>query len=221
MTSTTPQHGSSRRSEGSESNRRDFAAGSTLYWHDCVPHDAGDGYWATTFSSPPCATSSRGSLGIRSPSPVEEHRRGRLAAKSITGLHTLVTTIRSKCNHPQAGTQKPQRLRSTSSFAGVSSHDTGNSPWSHLPLRQQSSQLKPDVRLDLSALVPDYLDDPPPYSSPVHERQEVIDWRAHFARTPILTRTISPHSSPAIERVVSPATSSGGAWDRVARRLNR
>jgi hypothetical protein len=159
------------------------------------------------------------SLNVTSPSPVEEHRTSLLATKSITGLHTLFATIRSKSNDPQSRPPKHPCPHSASSIADISSLDVSYRATSSVQARQQPSNRKPDVRPDLSVLVPDYLDDPPPYSSSIRERQEVIDWKAHFDRTPILTRTVSPHAFPAIHDVMSPATSSGGAWDRAARRL--
>jgi hypothetical protein len=213
-------HESTRRSESSEHVRRHSDVGTTLYWHDCGPYSAAHGYWATTMSSPSSAPNSDVSFRITSPSPVEEERRSRLATKSVTGFHSLFTSIRSKSNNPPSRREMRQPPHSTSS-TDISSLDARYCPRSYLETPQQSSHRKVQTTPDLSALVPDYLDDPPPYSSPVREHREAIDWKTHFDRTPILTRTVSPHSSPAIQDVMSPQTSVGGAWDRVARRLIR
>lgn len=199
-------------------SRRHDATGTTLYWHDGDPHVRG--HWMTKVSSPAVAPSSDISFQITSASPVEEHRRSRLASKSITGLHALFAAIRSRSNDPPSRRQRRQRPHSASSI-DTASLEASSSPRSSLRAAHQSLPRNLDVRPDLSALVPDYLDDPPPYSSPVRERLEVIDWKAHFDKTPILTRTVATHSSPAIHDVMSPGSPVVGAWDRVARRLSR
>jgi hypothetical protein len=196
--------------------------GTTSYWHDCGPHV--QDYWATTVPSPASAPYSDVSFQITPASPVEERRRDRLATKSNKGLHSVFAAIRSKSNDPPSGRQRRQHRHSTTSI-DTSSLEASYSPRSSLQAPYQSSPRKPEVRPDLSALVPDYLDDPPPYSSPVREREEVIeeviDWKAHFDRTPILTRTSYLHSSPTMQDMLSPGASVGGAWDRIARRLSR
>jgi hypothetical protein len=214
-------HESPRRSQRSEHARRPSPKGTTLDWHDCGPRDVNCGSCATTVPSSTRAPRSNVSLQATSPSAVEEQRSSRLAAKPITGFHTLLASIRRKPNDPQSRRPKHQRAHSTSSTANISSLDVGEQPPSSVQAAQQPSSGKPEVNPDLSALVPDYLDDPPPYSSPIRERQEVIDWKAHFDKTPILTRMVSPHSFPAIEDGMSLATLSEGAWDRVAGRLSR
>ena len=200
----------------SEHARRHSAA---LYWHDSGRH------WApsrsTAMDSSSASTPYSGvSFKFTASSPVEETRRSRLASKSITGLNSLWTTLRSKSNDPPSKRQKPQRPHSTSSV-DVSSLDVWHSPQSYLQAQCQFLHSRGDTRPDLSALVPDYLSDPPPYSSPIREVQEVIDWKAHFDSNPLLTRTLSPHTSPAIQDVRSPAAEGGGAWERAARRLSR
>jgi hypothetical protein len=215
-------HDSPTNSDRNESTRKHSAIGSTLYWHETRP---GHGYWApsnfaTTDSSAAAVPHYNLSAHFTPASPVEEHRRSQLASKSFTGLNSLWAPLRSNSNDPTSKRQKRQRPHSTSSV-DISSLDVRYSPRSYFQAPLQSSNGKLDTRPDLSAFVPDYLDLPPPYSSPVREHQEVIDWKAHFDRTPLLTTTVSPHSSPAIQDVMSTGTSVGGAWDHVSRRLNR
>ena len=189
---------------------------------DCGPGDAHHGYWANTVSSPTHAPCSHRALHVTLPSPMEKQRSSRLAAKSVTGLHTLFATIRGRSDNPSSRPRHRPRPHSTSSLGRISSLHAGcRAPPGPLAVPRELSNYPPDVRPDLSALVPDYLDDPPPYSSPVRENQEAIDWQEYFDRTPIRTRTASPYSSPAIQDVMSPPTSPRDAWDRVAKRLSQ
>jgi hypothetical protein len=203
-------HDLPRRSDRNEHARRYSTSSTTLYWHDSGLQSAGQGHWppsrlATTDSSTastPFATS---------PS-AKEPRRSRLASKSILGLNLLWTGFCSKSNDPSVARQSHQHLRSTSRV-DISSLDASYSPQNYLQASYPSLHDRPNTKADLSTLVPDYLDLPPPYSSPTRERQEVIDWKAYFERTPLLTTTATPHSTPAIQDVVSPATPLGGTGD--------
>lgn len=201
-------------SERNEYTRTHSATGTTLYWHDSDRRWISHGHWATTDTS-----YSSVALNLTSSSSVEERRGRRLASKSLVGLNSLWTTIHGKSNDPPSKRHKRQRPCSTI-HVDISSLDVTYSPPRHLQAPFQSSHHRTEARPDISALVPDYLDLPPPYLSAVQERQEVIDWRDYFDRTPLLT-TVYPHSSAAMQDVLSPGMSEGGAWDRVARRLNR
>jgi hypothetical protein len=214
-------HDSPRRPQRSEHADGHYCLmGTAVSWYDGGPRDANHGYWANTVSPPTHAPCSHLALQVTLPLPVEKYRTSRLAAKSMTGLHTLFATIRGRSDNPPSRPPNHPRPHSSSSIANIFSLHAGGPAPGAVTAPRRRSNCTPDVRPDLSALVPDYLDDPPPYSSPIRERQEVIDWQAYFDRTPIQTRTVSPHSSPAIQDVTSPTTSSGAAWDRVARRLS-
>jgi hypothetical protein len=203
--------------------RRHFDSGTTLY--DSGLPSASQGHrapseLATTGSSLASTPYSGVSVESTTLSSVKEPRSSCLASKSISGLNLLWTSLRSKSNNPPSTRQKRQRPHSTS-CVDISSLDVRYSPRSYPQASCQSLHDKPSTQADLSALVPDYLDLPPPYSSPARERQEVIDWRAHFERTPLLTTTASSDSAPTIQDVAPAETPLEGAWDRVAQRLNR
>jgi hypothetical protein len=213
-----------RTSERNEHLRRHSASGTTLYCHDSGFPSASQGHLAppglaTTSSS--LASTSYSGVSVKSSTSlsVEEPRRSRLASKSIQGLNSFWTSFRSKSSDPPSAHRRRQRPHSTSSV-DVSSLDVRYCPRSYLQAPYQSLHDNPTTQADLSSLVPDYLDLPPPYSSPLRERQEVIDWKAHFERTPLLITTASSHSAPTIQDVVSARTPLEGAWDRVAQRLN-
>jgi hypothetical protein len=204
--------------------RERFDSGTTQYWHDSGLPSASQGHWApsglaTTGSSLASTPYSGVSLKFTTLSSVKEPRSSRLVSKSIPGLNSLWTSFRSKSNDPPSVRQKRQRPHSTS-CVDISSLDVRCSPRSYPQASCQSLHDKPSTQADLSALVPDYLDLPPPYASPVRECQEVIDWKTHFERTPLLITTVSSHSAPTIQDVVSAGTPLEGAWDRVAQRLN-
>jgi hypothetical protein len=208
---------SPRRSDRNEHIRRHSASGTTLYWHDSGLRTASQGHWvpsglATTGSSNASTPCSGVSIKPTTSPSVKEPRRSHLASKSILRLNLLWTGFRSKSNDPPPARQKRQRPHSTS-CVDVSSLDVSYSPRGYLQASFQSLQDKPSTHADLSALVPDYLDLPPSYSSPIRERHEVIDWKAHFERTPLLTTTVSSHSTPVIQDVVSPGTPLGGDCD--------
>jgi hypothetical protein len=209
-------HPSPRLPQGSEHARE----------HTGLAIDARHGYCAKTVSSPthaPCSHPTlQVTLQVTLPSRMEKQRNSRLAAKSMTGLHTLFATIRGRFNNPSSRPSHRPRSHSTSSLGRISSLQAGRrTPPGSVAAPREPSNYPPDVSPDLSALVPDYLDDPPAYSSPVRENQEVIDWQEYFDRTPIRTRTPSPYSHPAIQDVVSPPASPRDAWDRVAKRLSQ
>jgi hypothetical protein len=218
-------HDLPRRSDRNEHIRGHSASGTTLYWHDSGLRSASHGYWApsgsaTTGSSTASTRCSGVSVKFTTSPSVNEPRRSRLASKSILGLNLLWIGFCSKSNDPPYARQKYQRPHSTS-CVDVSSLDVSYSPRSYLQASYRSLHDKPSTHADLSTLVPDYLDLPPTYSSPIRERHEAIDWKAHFERTPLLTTTVSPHSTPAIQDVVSLGTPLGEAWDYVGQRLSR
>ena len=225
MTSPTNfLHKSTRRSDMSEHARRHSGMSTTLYWHDSSLRSSTHGCWAPSRRATPDSSSANMPhsgicFKLTASSPIEETRRSRLASRSITGLNSLWTTVRSKSNDPPSTRHKRQRPHSTSSV-DVTSLDGRYCPRSNFQARCQSSHSKVEPQPDLSAFVPEYLDEPPPYSSPVKDSHEIIDWAAHFDSTPLLTRTVSPHTSPAIQEVRSPATPVGGVWDRVASRVS-
>src|ERR1700722_16027296 len=211
-----------RRSDRNEHMGRHFDSGTM---HDNGLPSASQGHLAppglaTTGSSLASTPCSGVSVEFTTLSSVKEPRSSRLASKSISGLNLLWTSFRSKSNDPPSARQKRQRPHSTS-CVDISLLDVRYSPRSYPQASSQSLHDKPNTQADLSALVPDYLDLPPPYSSPARERQEVIDWRAHFERTPLLTTAASSHSAPTIQDVAPAGTPLEGAWDRVAQRLNR
>jgi hypothetical protein len=214
-----------RRSDRNEHMRKHFDSGTTLCRHDSGLPSASRGHWApsglaTTGSSLASTPYSGVSVKFTTLSSVKEPRSSRPASKPIPGLNSLWTSFRSKSNDPPPVRQKHQRPHSTS-CVDISSLNVRYSPRSYPQASSQPLHGKPSTQADLSALVPDYLDLPPPYSSPFRERQEVIDWKAHFERTPLLITTVSSHSAPTIQDVVSAGTPLEGAWDRVAQRLHR
>lgn len=214
-----------RRSDRNEHVRKHVDSATTLYWHDSGLPSASQGHsapsgLATTGSSLTSTPYSGVSVKFTTLSSVKEPRSSRQASKSTAGLNSLWTSFRSKSNDPPSLRQKHHRPHSTS-CVDISSLDVRCAPRSYPRAPCQSLHDKPSTQADLSALVPDYLDLPPPYSSPFRERQEVIDWKAHFERTPLLTTTVSSHSAPTIQDVVSAETPLEGAWYRVAQRLNR
>ena len=208
----------------SEHAIRHSGMSTTLYWHDSGLRSSTHGCWAPSRPTTPDPSSARTPhsgvcFKFTASSPVNETRRSRLTSRSITGLNTLWTTVRSKSNDPPSAQHKRQRPHSTSAV-DLTSLDGRYCPRSNHPAPHQASRSKVETRPDLSAFVPEYLDEPPPYSSPVRDGHEIIDWVAHFDSTPLLTRTVSPHTSPAIQKVGSPTTPVGGAWDRVALRVS-
>lgn len=213
------------RSNTSGSTRWHPSMSTTLYWHDNDLQSTSRPHWAplrlqTTKSSSASMSHSSVSFKFTASSPTEENGRGRLVSKSSTGLNSLWTSLRSKSNDPHSKRQKQRRPHSTSSV-GAPSLDVRYSSHTYLQDPYQFSHSNADTRPDLSSLVPDYLDEPPPYSSPVREGREVIDWKAHFDNTPLPSRTIFPYTSPAIQDVRSPTAPVEGVWDRVARRVGR
>jgi hypothetical protein len=215
MASTTIfLHDLPRISDRNEHIRRHSTSGTT---HDSGLRSAGQGHWApselaTTGSSTASTPSSGVSIKFTTSSSAKESRRSHLAPKPILGLNLLWTGFRCKSNDPPSVRQKYQHPHSTS-CVDLSSLDVSYSPRGYLQASHQSLQDKSSTQADLSTLVPDYLDLPPSYSSPIRGRHEVIDWKAHFERTPLVTTTISSHSTPVIQDVVSPTTPLGGAWD--------
>jgi hypothetical protein len=215
MASTTIfLHDLPRRSDRNEHIRRHSTSGTT---HDSSLRSTSQGHWApsesaTTGSSIASTPSSGVSIKFTTSSSAKESRRSHLAPKPILGLNLLWTGFRCKSNDPPSARQKYQHPHSTS-CVDLSSLDVSYSPRGYLQASPQSLQDKTSTQADLSTLVPDYLDLPPSYSSPIRERHEVIDWKAHFERTPLVTTTISSHSTPVIQDVVSPTTPLGGAWD--------
>lgn len=203
----------SQRSDRIDSARRHCNT-ATMYERGSRP-----GYCATSGQATkdllPASTSYSGvSVTFTSGLPVDENRRSR------SGLTYLWTTLRNKSYGTHYKYQKRQCQYSIS-CADSSSLDVMYSRQSYVQASCRSADCKPAARADVSALVPDYLDDPPPYSDVTREREDEIDWQAHFDKTPLLTTTVSRHSSPAVQDVISPGAPVGGAWDRVARRVGR